>query len=193
MSHHNHIQLEEMQPTEEQVRQRIEDEYNQFHATKADHDHQAEHMKLEDSLAAPYWMPTKSNAMAAAQKVKQQVDEGFLNPLELNIRTKNLMDFCKQAIALTEDAAMVEAAKYSKGETFLEATIQVKKGADNFKYDHDEEWKKLHAALKQREEDMKAAYFAQQTGKKYVDADGVLVTPAVNNPNKNSLTIKHAA
>lgn len=121
----------------------------------------------------------------AEQDTNAVLNKGYINPLSAYIRLKGISEYAAEAMKLLHDAAHNEAAKYSKGENKLHGVVfeQAVTGT-RYSYDHDEEWKALQGAIKEREELMRKA-----DGATVIDETGEVIPPAKKNEGKPGLKI----
>lgn len=190
-------QLEYLQPSFEdrhRIEQDLQQQEQEFLASLNENQELALEVTVEQAIEKQYFEPSKSNVNLMARYIANEVADGKLNALELNIRLKALKDFCEQTLKMTEDAAIIEAEKYPKGQTCLGATVEIRKSADRYKFDNS-------PAIVKLEEQLSAAKELAKTLAKgnmqpvFDTTTGEEIKPAVKEEASKpaTITIKHAA
>ena len=87
-------------------------------------------------------------------KVVTAVNEGNVNPLELDVQIKRIEEVCKAIRKQTKEQVIDEANKYDKSFTYAGATITVTERA-TYDFSNDPECVKLENDLKARKEMLK--------------------------------------
>lgn len=123
---------------------------------------------------------TKSYRAAQVERLMANLAEGYENPLEAYVVIKHLQDLLTSMEKNVQPLALNEAAKFAKGDgSTLGVSFKVVSKVGAYKYDHDEEWVSLKSELKAREQDMQAAYKAQERNRVVLsEATGEVVPPA---------------
>jgi hypothetical protein len=101
---------------------------------------------------------TKAERQSFVEQVISVVTEGHVNAVEVHLYLKCMEEIAK---AVKENKAykaqlMADAAKYGKSYEFHNAKIDIRSAAGKYDYSADSEYNVLKAALKAREEYLKA-------------------------------------
>ncbi len=116
------------------------------------------------------------------QQIKQEVDEGRVNPLEAYIFLNWMMKVADAAKAQLKEEAIEEAEKHSEKDIKVyDATVTVKNGAGRYSYPD---------YIKDLQEQHKLAYQAAQKGQTITDEEGTVIEPAKYSPGSQTLSIK---
>jgi len=124
----------------------------------------------------------KTSLTAKIAEITENVNLGFLNPLEAFIYLNWMMKVAEGAKKKLLDEALAEAEKYPEKEAEVyDATVTVKNSAGRYTYPD---------SVKKAREQAKDAYKAQKDGNTIVDDNGEVVEPAVYVQGKTILNIK---
>ena len=132
-------------------------------------------------------MIVKNEIRNAVEKLSSDVLDGIVNPLEAFITLKKIEEVTKQVKSKIEDLAIEEASKHEKTFQFIDAEITLKSSAGRWDFKHISEIQRLEAELKEAKEQHKLAYKSKSI---MVDADGVVVDPAIYKGGREILSIK---
>ena len=132
----------------------------------------------------------KAQRASFAEGVIQSVNDGLINPLDLQVQLKCMADIISKIQDNPDyrDALQTEAAKYGRGRhEFHNCTFEVKATAGKYDYSHDAEWSRLKEHIKARE-----AFLKNLTeGMDFVTGEGevVRVEPAKYTPGSDAVFI----
>lgn len=114
---------------------------------------------------------------------------GNVDPMNVHLQVKCMEEICKAIKEHPDYNPLVldEARKYSKSYQFRNATVEVRASAGRWSFEGDEEHARLKAALKAREEYLKAIKEPVER----LTPDGEVVTdmPAVYTPGEETVFI----
>ena len=129
---------------------------------------------------------TKETLRQDAQIVIDSVLNGDIEPMRAHLHIKALEEMIKTIKAGIKDAVLNDADKYVNDESFP-AKISISNTGDRIRYEDDQEYCDIKAALKAREEKLKRAY---KNGAPIVDADTGEMIPVCGSAKESELVVK---
>lgn len=118
----------------------------------------------------------------ANQVVFNCIDYGNEDPLEAYIKAKGLAEIADKIMEGLKNHAIKDAYKFEKDQKVMGCTVVVKSTPTTYDYSHNEEWVNLSneiAMLTEKRKEIEKAMVQAMNYAEVVDADGVIVEPAV--------------
>ena len=132
---------------------------------------------------------TKAERGSFVAQVISAILGGNIDPVNVHLQVKCMEEICKAIKEHPDYKPMLldSAAKYGRNFEFHNAKIDIRSSAGRWSFDHDSEHAALKAALKNREEYLKAIKGPVER----ITADGEVVTdmPAVYTPGEETVYI----
>lgn len=129
-------------------------------------------------------------AVTHANDLFHAAQEGFISPLQAFLKLKELHDLSKALLDDIKESAVADAGKWDEKKfEYMGFVVEKRSGAGTWKFDHIKPWKDRKEALKEVEEQCKAAFKLWEKGQTVIDDNGEVVEPAIYTPGADVIAI----